>query len=218
MPEAEQQKKLVSRIKTKKKFWFKIISPAHFGQKELGESYLPSAESAQGRVVDVTLKELTGNVRDQNAYVRFRVRGNDRGALQTEALAFFLTPAYVRRAVKKSTHRVDHYFTGVSLDGRKIIIKGLLITFRKVQRSLRAKLQRGLHDLLAEEVRKNSWDNFLAAVITGRIQQQMKKTLHKYYPLREAVLREVQLFGEKERERKEHLSLVVEEVPVAVSA
>jgi len=33
--EQKQEQKKVSRIKTKKKFWFKIISPSVFGEKEI---------------------------------------------------------------------------------------------------------------------------------------------------------------------------------------
>ena len=53
-------KKKISKIKTKKKIWFKIFAPKLFGQKEMGESYLSAADQAVGRKLKVNMKELTG--------------------------------------------------------------------------------------------------------------------------------------------------------------
>ncbi|MBI2666245.1 hypothetical protein HYX13_01395 [Candidatus Woesearchaeota archaeon] len=189
--EQKQEQKKVSRIKTKKKFWFKIIAPAVFGQKEIGESYLPSAESGVGRMVDIALKEVTGNVKDQNAYLRFKIVSAKNGMLQAELAGYHLTPSSVRRAVKKSTNRIDHYFTGRLKDGKQVIVKCLLIPLRKIQRSLRSRLQRQLQDFVREEMRNNAADAFLSAVAYGKVQQAARKKLNKLYPLRELALREI---------------------------
>ncbi len=194
--EAKAQKaevKKVSRVKTVKKSWFKLISPSSLGQKELGETYLPSAEHALGRVVDVGLKEITGNVKDQNAYLRFKVKSLSQGNLQTELMGYFLTQAYVRRAVKKNTNRIDSFVVVRSMDGKEVIVKSLLITQHKDQRSLRAHLQRELHRFLAEEVGKTEFDAFMNALAYGKVQQALRKRLNKLYPLREAALREVSI-------------------------
>ena len=37
---AQKSKKKVSKIKVKKKVWYKVIAPKIFGNKEIGESYL----------------------------------------------------------------------------------------------------------------------------------------------------------------------------------
>lgn len=191
--EQKQEQKKVSRIKTKKKFWFKIIAPAVFGQKEIGESYLPSAESGMGRMVDIALKEVTGNVKDQNAYLRFKIVSAKNGMLQAELTGYHLTLSSVRRAVKKSTNRIDHYFTGRLKDGKQVIVKCLLIPLRKIQRSLRSRLQRQLQDFVCEEMRNNTSDAFLSAVAYGKVQQAARKKLNKLYPLRELALREITL-------------------------
>ena len=189
--EQKTEQKKVSRIKTKKKFWFKIIAPEVFGQKEIGESYLPSAESGVGRMVDIALKEVTGNVKDQNAYLRFKIISAKNSMLQAELAGYHLTPSYVRRAVKKTTNRIDHYFTGRLKDGKYVIVKCLLVTMRKIQRSLRSRLQKQLQDFVREEMRNNTADAFLSAVAYGKIQQAARKRLAKLYPLRELALREI---------------------------
>ena len=72
---SKQQKTKVSRIKAKKKAWFPIISPKLFGSKEMGETYNVSAKNAVGRTIKVNLKDLTGDIKDQNAYANFAISG-----------------------------------------------------------------------------------------------------------------------------------------------
>ena len=64
-------KKKVSKIKVKKKIWYKVIAPKIFAQKEIGESYLSDPAKAVGRKLSVNLKELTGNIKSQNVYIGF---------------------------------------------------------------------------------------------------------------------------------------------------
>ena len=54
---SKQEVKKQSRIKTKKKAWFKIVAPAVFGKRELGETYVTSAESAMGGMLKINLKD-----------------------------------------------------------------------------------------------------------------------------------------------------------------
>ena len=108
--------KKVSRIKTRKKAWFKIFAPQVFGNKEIGETYLPAAENALGRLLKISLKDITGNVKDQNAYIGFKIAKAEGSALRTEVISYQLTPASVKRLVRKNTARLDDYFTFTTKD------------------------------------------------------------------------------------------------------
>ena len=113
----------VSRIKAKKKVWFKIISPKVFGQTEIGESYLASAESALGRKLEVNLKELTGNVRDQNVHINLQINQLDANLLKTSVIGYELATAFVKRLVRKNSDPIDGYFLLKTKGGKTVIIK-----------------------------------------------------------------------------------------------
>ena len=193
MAAQEEQKKVVSRIKAKKKSWFKIISPKNLGFKELGETYLTAPETAIGRQVSITLKELTGNVKDQNAYVHFYITGAQMGKLQTELIGYSLTPSYVRRAVKKNVDRMDDYMILTSKEGKKFVVKTLMITVHKTKRSVGSLLRKTLQEGLQEEAGKIDFEGFIAEVVYQKVQQALRKKLAKVYPIRELALREVSL-------------------------
>ena len=186
---SKQEEKKVSKIKVKKKNWYRIVAPALFGGKELGESYLAEAEQAIGRVLRINLKDLTGNVKDQNTYIGFRVDKVDGKSLITSVVSYQLTPAYVRRVVRKNIDRLDDYCVCMTKDGKAVVTKTLMVTLCKTKRSVRAALRHQLPQLLKEEMAKMTFDEFVGALAGMKIQSMLKKRLAKIYPLKELSVR-----------------------------
>ena len=107
---AKKIKKKSSRVKTKKKLWFSVIAPKLFANKEIGETYLPSHDVAVGRFLTVNIRELTGNMKDQNSQASFKITEFKNNALQTEVIGYKVTPAHIKRVVRKNTVRIDAYY------------------------------------------------------------------------------------------------------------
>lgn len=194
---AKSDKKKISRIKVKKKLWYKVICPKIFGQKEVGESYLASPDQAIGRQMQISLREVTGNVKDQNAYIGFKIASVQNNNLQTEPISYKLTPAYVKRVVKKNTNRVDDHFILKTKDDKDFVIKVLMVTLNKTNRSVRTALKKAIHELLKEEASKSTFDGFMSAVVSQKIQPGLRRRLAKTYPLREVSFRAVILKEKK---------------------
>ncbi len=192
---SKQEVKKESRVKTIKKSWFKILAPAIFGAGELGETYLSSAENALGRTLRHNLKELTGNVKDQNAYLLFKIDKTQGTTLHTIPLGYELTVSSVKRMVKKNTTRLDDCFTSVSKDGKKVAVKSVLITSIKIQRSVGKALKRTLQDTVNEDLHQNDFATFLANLAGGKLRNELRKRLAKIYPLKEAAIRSVTIIG-----------------------
>lgn len=183
----------VSRIKTTKKNWYTIQAPAEFGKRELGESYLVSPETAQGRTVSINLRELTGNSRDQNVYLTFRMGAGKGHILPTDVIGYSLTATSVKRLVRGNTDRLDDYFMFTSKDGKKVVVKTLIITLHKVQRSVSAHLRKDLGEFLRAEIESNDFTSFMVNLAGNKVLAPLKKNLHKIYPLKEAAIRVLKL-------------------------
>ena len=190
-------KKKVSRIKTKKKVWHKVLAPAIFGKKEIGESYLTSAEEAKGRPLKINLKDLTGSVRDQNAYISFKIVKWQGTTLETVATGYELTSSFVKRLVRKNCNKLDDYFTFKTKDGKKIVLKSLMLTINKVSRSTRTSLRKQLQKLLNEEISKVTFDTLISNIVGYKIQGPAKKKLGKIYPLKEVAIRKIFILSEE---------------------
>jgi len=192
VPQKQEGKEKVSRVKIKKKLWFKIIGPKMFGNKELGETYLPEPSVAIGRTLRVNLKDLTGNVRDQNGYVVFKITSVAGVTLQAVVLGYELTPAYVKRMVRKNTNRLDDFVLLHSKEGKDVIVKATMVTLHKVQRSVQSALREQFHAMLQEDLDKGL-DVLLEGVLSGRMQATARKRLAKVYPLKELALKSLKL-------------------------
>lgn len=203
--------KKTSTIKIKKKRWFKIISPSLFGKKEMGESYLGNAEEAVGRTLKINLKDLSGNVKDQNAYVNFVIERTEGSNLMASTTGYQLSNSYVKRAVRKSTSRIDDYFVLKTKDDKNVIVKTLIVTFNKAQRGVCTAISKELGRTLRSEAGKADFETFISQVVTYRLQSALKKKLSKIYPLKEIALRVVKLSNKVVAAQKVEIS---EEEPV----
>lgn len=200
---AKDDRKKISRVKGKRKIWFKIISPKLFGEKEVGECCLTGIDKGIGRTLKINLRELSGNPKDQNIYIDLKVIAVDGGVMKTTTIGYNLTSAYVKRMVRKNADRVDDSSVFKTKEGKEVILKFLAITRNKVQRSVRTELKRQLKELLEGEMKKGSFDNFVDNLVNQKIQSNFKRKLHKVYPLKEFSVRVLEL--KKEQLKKEAL-------------
>lgn len=185
----DQSKKGLARVNTARKIWYRIVGPKLFGQMELGETYLASPEGAMGRNLKINLKDLTGNMKDQNAYVKFTIDELEGTTLKASTSGYELTATSVKRAVRKNTNRLDDYLVFKTKDGKNVVIKTLLVTQIKAQRSVRKQLRQKMKVFLADEVKNNTFETVVANLVSRKTQMTLKKILYKIYPVNEAAVR-----------------------------
>jgi small subunit ribosomal protein S3Ae len=189
----KKEKKKLSKIKVKKKVWYKIIAPRLFGSKDIGESYLTKPESAIGRKMKINLRELTGSMKDQQIYIQFIITKVVGTNLQTEAIGYELTPAYIKRVVRKNTARIDDVFNFKTKNGKEVVLKSLIVTRGRVQRSVKSAIRVKVKELLLEEIGKSDFNAFLNLAVGNKVQFPIKKKLAKIYPVREVSVRSLAL-------------------------
>ncbi len=193
---AKSEKKIPSRIKDKKKTWYKLIAPKEFGNKVLGESYLETADVGQSRTFIINLKDITGNIRDQNAYVHFLVDKVEGSQLHTKAIGYELTAAFVKRLVRKNSDRLDTFSTLKTADGKQFVLKGLLLTTNKTHQTIRAALRKEYDLFFQEEASKSDTETFISNVVSYKLQSTLKRKLSKIYPLREVSVRMLKVMSQ----------------------
>jgi small subunit ribosomal protein S3Ae len=189
----EKVEKKVSRIKAKKKLWYKIIAPKIFANKEVGESYLAGPEGALGRIVKINLRELTGNIKDQNNYIILQIAKASGSNLNTVLVGYELSNIGVKRAIRKNAKRLDDCFALKTKTGRPLVIKTLMVTVNKTQRSKGIMLRNKLREILQEELSKSDFNTFVSNLVTQKILGAARKRLNKIYPLRELAIRVLKL-------------------------
>ena len=187
------KKQKVSRIKIKKKLWIKVIAPATFGNKQIGDSYLTTAQSAVGRVLKVNLRELTGSMKDQNASAKFQIVKVENSNLKTASIGYELNPSNVKRMVRKNTTRIDDFLKFQTKNGKKVILKPVCIAYGKITKSSATAIRAEMAKAFEEEVVKGDFEKFMSSVVSKKILYTIKKRLHKLNPVKEVAIRSMKL-------------------------
>ncbi|MBS3119117.1 hypothetical protein J4417_05590 [Candidatus Woesearchaeota archaeon] len=211
--EPQEKARPVAALKVKKKKnWYPIISPKSMGQKELGEMPLFEAAGGLNRKVEINLKEVTGNMSDQNYYLSLKIVSTADNHLHTEILGYYLTSAYFKHVGRRKSGRIILSFLGVSADKKLVRIKPFLSTVFPVNRTVSAALRKKVENILKTELAKVPFENFVLSLMSSKIQSETRKILSKVFPLRELQIKSILLLGDADEKKMKKVSAVEEEV------
>ncbi len=188
MKMAKKVKKSQSKIK--KKVWVKLVAPPAFGKADLGEASVEDPRQAIGKTVTANLMTLTRDPKKQGINVRFIVRKMHESHAETIFNRYRLMPASIKRMVRRNKNRLDHSFKCKTSDGVLLILKPIVLTMNKCNRSVIQALRKKVVSFLFYNVGKKTFDQFVQELITAKIQISLKRSLSKLYPVAICELRE----------------------------
>jgi small subunit ribosomal protein S3Ae len=194
---AKKNTKKVSKIKIKKKTWYKIQAPTLFASRHIGETYLANAQSAIGRVMTVNLKDLTDSFRDQSMYVTLKLENIKDQKFTTSIVGYSVIPSFIKRMARKRTSRLDDVFTVTTKEGKQVLIKAIAIAMFKSNRSVGTALRLKMQEIVTQTAQRLPFEAFASEIITGKVKMSLKRELKKLYPVKEAIVREFKLVQNK---------------------
>jgi len=210
-----------TKIKVKRKTWFKLFAPTIFGKKEIGETYLTSADKAIGRIMGVNLRNLTGSIRDQNVYITLKIDNLKAQQLHTTLAGYELVPFYIKRLIRKRYSRIDNVYKLTTKDGQEVVVKTLIIALYRNKRSTGAALQVQSKELFTEVVSAFTFSDLVSRLAAHKIQGDIKKKLNSTYPVKDFTVRSFKLAnlsGELENTVEDLTSSDEIEIPVEKSS
>jgi len=123
--------------KTEKKAWFPIIAPKIFYNQVVGEMLLTSPSNAVGRTVPVNLANLAKDPRRQHITIKLAVTSTAGEKLHTDIIGYKMSPSFVKRMVRKGGDKIDYSFTTETADNKKLRLKTILFSRRKIKLSVK---------------------------------------------------------------------------------
>ena len=103
---AKAKKKVARSSKIKKK-WYKIVAPKVYHEQVIGESFLGDASKAIGRTVPANLSNLTGDMRQQNTTLKFKINTVTDDKLYTELVGYDVANASMKRLVRRNRDTIN---------------------------------------------------------------------------------------------------------------
>jgi len=206
-------KKKVITTKVKKKKWYPILASKNFNEQLLGESYVSDPEQLNNKFVNINLSTLTGNFRDQNLNLTFKVYSIVESKARTVLIRYTMLPSFLKRFVRRDKSKVTDSFIVKDKTGKRIRVKPLIITHNLAAKSQQTRLRKLVKDFTKKYLQKITFDDFIAELMKKMFQKNLRNVLKKVTPIKFAEIRSTYYETEKFN-KKVTINEEPEEVPV----
>jgi len=181
------------RDKWRGKIWYVVMSPSYFGGVELGT--LPSDDPSKlvGRVIDVTLYDITNDFAHQYLKMYFQVTAVDGKTANTIFRGHEYSRDYLRSLVRRRTTRVDSVLQVTTKDGYRVRLSVCAFTLTRVKTSQEGAIRDVMKRLVEEKAAALTFDQFVQETVLGKIASDIYNESKKIAPLRHIGIRKSKL-------------------------
>ena len=206
----------VSRQKRGKR-WYSILAPEQFDREELGTTFADEPEKVEGRTIDVTLGELTGDAGANNTKLTFKITEVASDTAYTEFIKHELTRDYLRSLVRRGASKVDANITVLTTDDHRVQLQPAAFTTKKADRSQEQAIRRVMIDIVRDAARERTYEQLVDSVVEGRLSSAIYGEAKVIYPLRRVEVQKLTLEARPEEvEAEEEAAVDVDADEVAV--
>lgn len=175
-------KKHKTLIKKGKKKWFTVKAPECLNSVELGEIAGFEPNDLTGRTLEITMKELTGSMRDTSNKFKLRVVKVQGDTAQTEPILFYVQNSHVQRIERRAKERIIVIIDAQTKSKENIRVKTYVLLQNKVARQIRTSLQEAANNFVTDFVSKREAADIFGPTTAKTISNNLKKILKKIYP------------------------------------
>ncbi len=199
MAKANPRKRAAAtKDKWKMKEWFVVYAPDFFGSKEIGLTPADEPEKVIGRVIETTLKDLTGDFTKGQVKLYFKIYDVKGQNAYTKFKGHILARSYIRSLVRRRTTRVDGIFNVTTKDGYKLRVMGMVIAYRRIQTSQERAIREIIRDIIYKKAEELDFKDFVMEAVTGKMGAEIAKEARKIYPIKRAEIRKIKVLAEPE--------------------
>ena len=172
------------RDKWRGKSWYKVCSPEYFGEVELGEVPADDPKKLIGRVVEVTLYDITEDFSHQYLKMFFQIIDVDGKKANTTFKGHEYSRDYLRSLVRRRTTRIDGIFNVETKDEYKLIVSVCAFTLQRIKTSQEASIRAIMRQIVTKKAGELTFDQFVQEMVLGKIASEIYNEAKKVAPLR----------------------------------
>ncbi len=194
--------------KLKKKQWYPILAPKQFEDAVIGETLVYEPSQMLGKTLSHSLMNLTNDMKRQNINIHFKITEIEGDKAKTSIIGYQIIPSSVKRFVRRNSEKMDMSFNCETSDNVFLRVKPLIITRADVKGSIGAKLRNNAIAFLIKTIKKMTYDEILNELISRKLQDSMRQTLNKIYPIKVC---EIRYLGIEAREKPQEVKAEIKE-------
>ena len=181
------------RDKWRSKTWYTVLAPPYFGNAELGSIPAESPEKLLGRVIEVTLYDITGDFSHQYLKLYFQITSVDGKTARTMFKGHEYSRDYLRSLVRRRTTKVDGIFNVSTKDGYKFRVAIVAFTLSRIKTSQESAVRKIMARIINEKSAALTTDQFVQEMVLGKISSDVYNEAKKIVPLRHVGVRKSKL-------------------------
>lgn len=161
---------------------------------EVANIFTPDPSALVGKIIKVDLSRIA---KGKLGEITCNIREVKEEKIFAELQKISLYPSYIKRFIRRGITKIDESFIVESKEKKKLRIKPVLITRKKVKRSVETALHKETRSFLTKLFASQNINEIFIDIIRGEIQKKLSKKLKKVYPLSFCEIREVLIVTKK---------------------
>ncbi|MDP6459403.1 MAG: 30S ribosomal protein S3ae [Candidatus Hydrothermarchaeota archaeon] len=192
MAKAKKRKK-IDTWKTKK--WYEVFTTKMFGEAKIGDALASDPAALKGRVVEATVRDLTGDFSKQHIKLEFQIEDVRGDKAYAKFKSHSLSRDYMRSQIRRKTTRMEGVTDVTTKDGHMLRVKTIALARGRAQTAQEKTIRKIMSNRVFKTANKVTLDQFIQEVVLGRIATDMYKAANKIYPLKRVEVRKVKMLG-----------------------
>lgn len=180
----------------KSKQWYNLVAPEMFGKANIGETVADVPEKLVGRVVEVTLGELTNDLTKQNIKLVLKVDSVGGDSAYTKFIGHQLTQDYLRSLVKRQTSSVESNISVKTKDDYTIRVKPSCFTIKRARANQVKEIRQIMNNVIMSRAKELDMAQFVQEIVTGKLSAGIYHDVKPIYPLRRVEVRKTEIEAE----------------------
>lgn len=168
----------------REKKWVEIIAPPYFGSQKIGETFASDEKSVVGRVLEVSLADLTQDFSRAYILLKFKITEVADGKAKTMFFGHEAMYEYFRSFIRRRLSKVQSIVTVRTKDGYVLRITAVILTQHKAKTSQEKAMRKEMVDLLTKRAAERNFDQLVQEMVLSKLAMDIHKVTKKYCPIR----------------------------------
>lgn len=181
----------------KKQQWYELISPNVFGNKVVGETITDEPKKLINKVVPVSGKELTGDLKKGHITIKLRITEVNELQAKTVIHSYHVQRQYLQRFIRKGYTTLDLVTDAKTEDGFLLRVKCAITAPGKLQANVRKELRNKVIAELNKIINSSKLDNLIFLVIAGKVQHGLSKRAQRIHPVKLLEVKKIEITRKK---------------------
>ncbi len=172
------------RDKWKLKKWYTVIAPPVFNNAILGTTPADDPLKLIGRVMEVTLYDLTGDFTQVHVHLFFQIIKVEEDKAYTRFKGHELARDYMKSLIRRRSSKIQGIFNVQTKDGYGLRITAVALTAYRCKTSQKRAIRKIMQNIIVKRASEMAFDELIQAMLFGDLAQEIFQEAKKIYPLR----------------------------------